>query len=237
MPGPNLTTVATAAAQLLGVMDSGESLSTQQLNDTLAIVNNFLDNWSSEESMIAPIVRQTFVTVAATQTYTIGTGQAINVTRPVAVAAAAGSSATIPGYGIEVVNALKWAGIEDRQAQSWRIRALFYDRGNPTGTIYLSPIPIGILTVELWIWAALPQFADLTTGITTFPPAYLRAIEHQCAVEIAPMFSMSPSADLMANRDDAIARIKNLNAQLLGSAVPALQTSAAAGAPIAPIQQ
>jgi hypothetical protein len=49
MPSVTLTAVATAAAQYLHVLDSGESLSTQQLSDALAAVNNLLDNLTTEQ--------------------------------------------------------------------------------------------------------------------------------------------------------------------------------------------
>jgi hypothetical protein len=44
-------TLATQAAQLLGVLDSGESLSTQQLTDALGFANNILDSWTNEETL------------------------------------------------------------------------------------------------------------------------------------------------------------------------------------------
>jgi hypothetical protein len=44
-------TLATQAAQLLGVLDSGESLSSQQLTDTLGFANNILDSWTNEEAL------------------------------------------------------------------------------------------------------------------------------------------------------------------------------------------
>ena len=44
-------TLATQAAQLLGVLDSGESLSAQQLTDTLGFTNNILDSWTNEETL------------------------------------------------------------------------------------------------------------------------------------------------------------------------------------------
>jgi hypothetical protein len=44
-------TLATQAAQLLGVLDSGESLSAQQLTDTLGFANNILDSWTNEEAL------------------------------------------------------------------------------------------------------------------------------------------------------------------------------------------
>lgn len=45
----SLTSAANNAALELGVLDSGESLSTQQLNDALLAANNMLENWVNEQ--------------------------------------------------------------------------------------------------------------------------------------------------------------------------------------------
>lgn len=45
----SLTTAATAAAQFLGVLDSGESLSSQQLTDALTAANNLLASLYEEQ--------------------------------------------------------------------------------------------------------------------------------------------------------------------------------------------
>lgn len=45
-----LTQAATAAAQFLGVLDSGETLSNQQLTDALNAANNILSSWTNEQT-------------------------------------------------------------------------------------------------------------------------------------------------------------------------------------------
>lgn len=49
MASMTLTQAATAAAQFLGVLDSGEGLSAQQLTDALSAANNMLENWTREQ--------------------------------------------------------------------------------------------------------------------------------------------------------------------------------------------
>src|SRR6202030_4031961 len=107
----NLTSVATAAAQFLGVLDSGESLSAQQLTDALAATNALLDNWSTEQTMIPSLLRSVQNLTTAVQLYTIGAGQTWSMTRPVAIAAAALINSTGPGIPIEVVHSGKWASL------------------------------------------------------------------------------------------------------------------------------
>lgn len=210
-----LTAAATAAAQFLGILDSGEGLSAQQLADILAATNNWLDNLSSEGLFAVADLLTTFPTVAGTQTYTIGPAQVIAMTRPVRIVAAAFRNAAGPGGPMKVFNEKEWTELPDRQRQSWILDGLFWDRGNPLGTVYVSPVPIGVLTVEFHSWVPLAQFVDATTAITP-APGYTRFIELGIAMEVASQFDMAPPASMAANFGDAAARVRKLNASLLG---------------------
>lgn len=53
-----LTQAATAAAQFLGVLDSGEALSPQQLTDALAAANNLLAAWTNEQTEAMAVLIQ-----------------------------------------------------------------------------------------------------------------------------------------------------------------------------------
>jgi hypothetical protein len=161
------------------------------------------------------------------QLYTIGSGQTWNIARPLAIVSAALLNSSGPGTPIEVVHAGKWSMIPDRQAQSFVVKYLFYDRGNPNGNVLVSPIPLGgTLTVELLTWQPLTQFADLTTAIT-LPPGYQRPLEIAVAIELAPQYSVAPSATLTEMYQDALARLRDLNAELVGNEPAAGQVTAA----------
>lgn len=64
----NLTQVATGAAQFLGVLDSGESLSAQQLSDAQLWANALLDNWFIEQVRTINTIVQNFTLSAGTYT-------------------------------------------------------------------------------------------------------------------------------------------------------------------------
>jgi hypothetical protein len=226
MPSATLTTIANSAAQYLGVLDSGEALSTQQVADALAAMNNLIDQWGTDALMVYSEVRSVQTLVAATQSYTIGTGQAFNVPRPAAIAAAALINAAGPGNEVEVCSARRWAELPDRQSQSYAVRHLFYDRGYPTGNIFVSPVPLGSgLTLELLSYSPLTSFPDTSTS-ETIPAGYLRLMELGLAIELAPQYDMTVSPALQRNYNDAIARVRNLNAQMLGVEPPAGQVAA-----------
>jgi hypothetical protein len=217
----SLTQAATAAAQFLHVLDPGESLSAQQLADALAACNNMLDSWSSDEGMILASTELSFNTAAGTQSYTIGPGMTIASTpAPRSIKAASASLTAGPGAPLSVVDLLQWNQIPDRQSQSWHPKFVYHDHGSPTGIIYLSPVPIGILAVKLDTWTALTQFADTTTPITILP-GYLRLIELGLALELAPQYVVTPSQTLVALFADALGKVKGLNAKIFGGGAAA----------------
>lgn len=215
MSSVNLTALANAAAQQLGVLDSGEGLSAQQLTDTLATANNIFDNWSAEGLFAVADLLTTFPTVAGTQLYTIGAGQTIALARPVRIVAAAFRNSAGPGGAMKVFNEKEWADLPDRQRQSWVLDGLFWDRGNPLGNVYVSPVPIGVLTVEFHSWVPLTQFADVTTAIT-FAPGYQWMATLAVAIGVANAFDVTPSQTLLTLFADAAGRIRKLNASLIG---------------------
>lgn len=236
MATTTLTAAATVALQELGVFDPGESPSAQQLADALNAANRLLDNWSSEQLFIPLLLRAVQNLTQNTQAYSIGTGSTWNMARPVAIIGASLINPSGPGNPIQVVDERKWTSLPDRQSLSWQVAALYYDRGFPNGNCYVAPLPQGPgLSVELITWSPLTQFADVNAPITLFP-GYLRAIQLALAVELAPQYSMSPSPGLLQNYSDALARIRNLNAELVGAEPPSGQISAASGGQVPPNQ-
>jgi len=234
-----LTQVAQFAALELGVLDSGESLSAQQLTDFLYNLNNAIDNRSNEQAEVLAVAIADFTLTANQQKYTIGTGQNFNTPRPVMITAAqhilpvAGETYQTP---VEVQNARQWAANMDRGSTSLIVRKLFYDRQYPTGNVYLSPVPVTTSSVELTMWNPLPQFSD-TTSALTIPPGYADWYNLLGAMVMAPQFEMTPGVPLTSRYQDEIARIRNMNASLLGEMPPSGQTSAAASPGEPPVSQ
>lgn len=231
MPLLSLTTLAEAATQYLMVLDAGGVLSAAQLAQALDAANDMLDNWSSEELMVPGLLLQTFALTANVGSYTIGPALTWSVAHPMAIEAAAhiNTMNAVPyTTPIKVVNGLQWASIENRSSSNNLIEFLFYDR-QTTGKVYVSPSPLGG-SIELTMWTALTQFANTTTQITV-PNGYPLAMKLALAIVLAPYYDMAPTPALLKNAADAMARIRGLNAALLGQKPPAGQTDAATAPP------
>jgi|HubBroStandDraft_6_1064221.scaffolds.fasta_scaffold1002764_2 hypothetical protein len=68
MSSINLTTYAEAAVQFMGVLDSGEGLSAQQLSDALAVANTLLESWYTASVLLINIEIASFTLAAGSFT-------------------------------------------------------------------------------------------------------------------------------------------------------------------------
>lgn len=207
-----LTVMANAAAQFLGVLDSGAALSSQQVADALAAANDMIDNWSTDGLMILQSLFATVNYVGGTQSYTIGPAATVNVARPVMIVAAHNILAAGPSNEIKVLSGDAWAALEDRQSSSYLVKYLFYDRGAPTGTVYFSPIPSGG-TAQLMYWAALSQFVDATTALTLLP-GYAELMTLGLARILAAQYDMPIPESTEKAYSEALERVRKLNLDL-----------------------
>src|SRR4051812_14000764 len=119
----SLTQIANAAASQLGVLDSGETLSSQQYTDALEMANALLDNWSQEDLLIMNSVTQQFSYVAGQGLYFIGLGQQFNTQgRPAKIVSAHNIPTAGPTNEIKVLNNRQWAQIDDRASSSYKVK-------------------------------------------------------------------------------------------------------------------
>lgn len=218
-----------AAAGQLGLLDTGEGLSAQQITDGLFDANNMIDNWSSEGVMVLGEVVSTVNMVSGQEAYLLSP-------RPMKVVAAAHEVTAYGAFGtypVAVLSMQDFYKIPDRESTSLFVKAIGYDRGYPTGTIYCAPRPYGG-TMQLITYAPLTQFPDITTPITPLP-GYDRLIVFGLAIESAPRYNMTPSETLVHNYQDALARVRNLNAEMEGPPPPTGQAGSVS-MPAAPIR-
>ena len=218
---PSLTTIANSAARDLGIMDSGGSLSAAQLADALTAANEILDNWSIDGKTVLSELLTSFSLVAATNSYTIGLAQTIAIARPARVNAAQLILTSGPSMPVKVLQSVtEWDAIEDRDSSSYLTKFLFYDRGHPTGKIYVSPKPLGGASIEIATWVPLTQFSDVTTSITLLP-GYELPLRLTLAHKLAPEYNMPFSKEATERLAMAVASLESLNVQHWSVAGPA----------------
>ena len=225
------------AVEQLNRLFPGENLSSSEQTDLLSMLNNIIDTASVDRLMANSAGVQTFSLTNAVNSYTIGTAQTWNTTRPAAIEAASvivSANSIQTGFPIKVMSASEFMGFPDRGSSSAFVRGLFYDRGYPTGTVYLAPAPTGG-SIQIVTWAGMTPFPDLTTAQTLNPGYQLWLIQELAVAAAAAIYGKVPDNALVQAWQNARATLRQLNAEILGPEPPAGIVGAAAGqAPVSP---
>lgn len=207
MPAAN--DIIRPALKLLGVITQGETPSNSESTDALAALNAMLDNWSTERLNVFFIQNFTGSVSNGTNSYNIATGQTWNTPRPVRIEAANIILSNLT-HSLEIISPSDWAAIKEKGASASVPLRLYYDQAVPTGKVYLWPTPNASSTIDLWLYAALTQFADLTTNVD-IATGYLRAMIYNLALEVASQFGSVVRPEVAQVAAESKAAIRMLN--------------------------
>lgn len=190
-----------SALRLVGSLRSGNNLTNSELTDSQQVLNDMLDAWSAERTMIITVNPQTvdqkgnpLSLAAGKQSYTLGNSigtEDFLLQRPARLERAsvifAASQSTPIEKPLDMYDDVQWQGIANKTTQSLLPDICFDDQGFPFRTLFFWPIPTQANPVTLYIWAMLTQFADLKAQFS-FPPAYAEAIRYNLAMRLAAEF-------------------------------------------------
>jgi len=218
--------VITRALRLLGVNDPTEAPTAEDGALGLSVLNEWIDALGVERQSVYVLTRTAHTLTASTASYSIGTGGAINIVRPVWIDHAGlildTSAATPTEIPIRVLQDDERSTIVQKTLTSSLTKAIWYDHAWSAGLglIYVYPIPtVGTTQLVLYTPTALTEFADQSTDYT-FPPAYRRAIVWNLANELAPYYpAASPDARLGRVAAETLANVKRANTRLRGMPV------------------
>lgn len=213
-----------SSARLATILASGETLTSDEAIDGLKVLNDLLENWSTERLSVWSRDNQVFPLVLGTATYTIGPGGNFSTTRPVRVSNSfvrvlgADFPVTVWGQGeYDQVAVKNVGGIPER---------MLYVNDTPLGTLTLYPVPSNQpMDLHLSIDRLL-SFPLIFTTVLAFPPGYERALRFALAVNLASEYGIELSPTVHAIAKDSKADIKRSNQiRVLSAYDPALQGS------------
>jgi hypothetical protein len=181
----------TRAMKSLQALGQTEVPSAGEANDGLVALNAMLDSWSNENLASYAVLEQSFVLSPGTNSYTIGSGGVINVTRPLDIVQAYLTDASNNNFILQILPRDKWNQIGDRSTNitSQLPDTMFYDPQFPLGVINIFPTPLLAYTVFFDSVTQQTQFSTLTQTLS-MPPGYERAMVYNLAVEISNMFGI-----------------------------------------------
>lgn len=221
---PSITAqgVITSAMRLIGAVASGETPTTDELNDGLSVLNDMIDGWNAESLMIFTNGNyQEFPLTVGQQDYTMGLGGDFNTTRPAEIERMGIVSLNNPAQPLELPMAYltqaQWASIPVKLINSTLPLAVYDDGGFPLRTLHFRYIPLIPCNVRVYSWTPLSYFYNLSNSYS-FPPSYAKAIRYNLAVDLAAEFGIENAMQFQLVTAQAIeskAIIKRKNSKLL----------------------
>jgi hypothetical protein len=176
------------AGKTLGILQSGEAFSPDELNDALVVLNFMVENWNTQGLQLFNITNFTqALSAAQTTPYTIGTGGTLDTNRPVKIESANIIQSNGVSTPLELIDSKRYASILHKAATDVVPLLLYNDNEFPLANLYLHPWSSGTPTLDLWMWQQLNDNFGLTDTLA-FPPGYYQALRYNLAVDLLAMF-------------------------------------------------
>jgi hypothetical protein len=209
--------VISSALRSIGAVASGEQPTPAEMQNGLLTLNQMLDAWQTMRLLVYAIVRYVYAPTALQQTYTVGPGGNINIARPARISSAGvinqpGSSQPNE-LAIDMISENEWRDIPVKNTVGALPLKVWDDNQYPLRNLNYWPIPSVQVDFTLYMWQLLTQFADTSVTLYTFPPAYLRAIRYNLAVELSLEVPGDPELmpGVMKLAADSLSDIKHSN--------------------------
>jgi hypothetical protein len=186
------------AYRIIGVLgEAGRGYSTSELNDGIDVLNSLLDAWGIDRLKVWTIAAAQYPFTSSKQIWTIGIDPSGNtiadfgVARPTRIEQA-NIITQIPGgnpvrTSLELLDDQAWSQIKVQNVASSIPTKLYDDYADPLSSLYLWPYPNAGGQIELYTWQLFSRYSS-ATDLLQVPPGYLRAIEYNLALELAPRF-------------------------------------------------
>lgn len=210
------TALIESALQLLGVLDSGGSASTDQKNAGLLYLQAMIDNANDDPKMA---ISSTVTTQALSggQTYTLGT----RYSKLLAASVTMSNSVTMPVRVLQ--DAGQFFALVDATSTSNLVQYVWYDRAASSAKIYISPVAAGG-TLNMVVPTPITNWTDLTTAVAV-PLGYELWIKTNLAHLLASTYVVPVPQGVADELQKALATIQGLNSELLtpSASIPPVQ--------------
>lgn len=203
------------ALKLIGVLDPAETMTPEDSDDGLRMLNNLVDAWNIERLNIYAVVDVTASFAGASAT--IGTGMTINTPRPIRIESAYYRRGGVD-YPLDIIDDAEYNSISMKAISTDYPEVLYYTADAPTGQVFVYPVPTSVTPYTFQVMKQLTAFADLDTAYN-MAQGYAKALMYALAVELAPLYQKEALATILRIHMNSKRALKRANV-----VVPQLET-------------
>lgn len=218
----------TGSLRIINVVQVNEVPTASDIDISLESLRGLLGSWSADRLAVFLLKQYYFPTIAGQKDYTLGTGGDWNISRPMGIERATltynGQITLNPLTGLYELSTnnntldIPMEGLTDAQYAAIPVKnqpatypVKYYDNGNfPLRTVSVWPIPTTNQPITLWLWQPLWSPTTLDQELQ-FPRGYERAIRYNLAIELAPEFGKTITAEVQEIANTSYAVIKRGN--------------------------
>lgn len=206
------------AQEACGNQGVGETLSAEDSQKSLRILNMMLAVWNRKRWLVFRLVDTGFAMTGA-QSYTVGPAGNFNIARPDRLEYAymrqtSGASPNQIDYPLSILEAREdYAAIAIKALQASPSSYIFYDPVYPLGVVYPWPVPTSGYELHILTKEVLTTFAALSTSVL-LPPEYEEALWTNLAVRLCTTYQLPVDPNLSALAKSARNTLRQANVQI-----------------------
>lgn len=203
------------ALALTNAVGVDQTLTADETSDCLRVLNDEVEDWSTQNMAVYGLSNQTFNTVIGQSVYTIGPAGSWNTNRPVRI--------NDPAYSVYGGTTFPLTSITQAEYNLLAVKTqtqefpdyYLYVNEWPLGVVTLWPVPSAVTPVTFSIDLQIDSVPTAAT-VLSFPPGYMKAFRYRLAVQYAPMFGkrISNYPEIVAIAQESFANIKRANKKL-----------------------
>lgn len=205
-----------------GVTGQGQTPSAEDYSTCLRLLNQIIAQWRRKRWIIWSLVDTAFVSTGAIS-YTVGPTGNFPIARPDRLEAAyfrqnAGQANPVD-YPLTIIQAREdYSAIALKKLNSFPEYA-FYDSAYPIGNLFVWPVPSSQYEIHILTKTDLPYFVNQATAMV-MPDEYEPALMWLLSQLIRPMYQLPPEPSINMACRNALAVLRNANAQIPSLQVP-----------------
>lgn len=180
------------ALRIAGAIAQGETPTATQVTEAAEALNMFVKELQAD-GMPLWAIKQYAVTLTATSTYNIGSGQTVNTSKPLKVIQAfLHNTSTGIDIPMRIITRDEYNRLGNKTSTGQPIQ-LFYEPLNTYGVLHLFPVPdtnsISNCTVTIVYQRPFEDF-DASTDTPDFPQEYYNTVKFGLADLLAPEYGL-----------------------------------------------